>query len=430
MDTTMTSTGQDTPNEPLAGLLRSALRNLYDPSALRQSPLIAALGLSDADDAAAALRQALIAAVQELRPRSDTPADTQLWRVYEVLLYRYVQRATQVEVSDQLGLSVRHLSRIEHDALQELAARLPLREREVPGTGGGYDATISLDQEVAWLGASEGAQRVDLGLALQGVRQLVRPLAAQHGVTLRLEPGAGRLTPLAVHQVALRQILVGLLSAAIRRAPGGTVRLSAGVEGATAWLAVRCTPGQPPEGAPTAAPHNGGLQVWRDLVQACGGEVEVDEAGAAFGARVRLPAVVQAPVLVIDDNPATLDLLRRYASGTRYRVVGCQTLPEALALAPDVAPKLIVLDVMMPDMDGWEALGRLRQHPLTQHVPVIICTILYEQELALSLGASGYLRKPFTREAFLASLDQLSPGEPDLGPRRGDRAGPASGPST
>ncbi len=85
---------------------------------------------------------------------------------------------------------------------------------------------------------------------------------------------------------------------------------------------------------------------------------------------------------------------------------------------------------MMPDMDGWEALGRLRQHPLTQHVPVIICTILYEQELALSLGASGYLRKPFTREAFLAALDQLSPGEPDLGPRRGDRAGPASGPST
>ncbi|MEN6479139.1 MAG: response regulator [Anaerolineales bacterium] len=407
----MTQAGHLTADEPLIGTLRSALRNLYDPAALRQSPLIALLGLGSGTDPAAALRQELIAAVHALRPQSDTPADTQLWRMYEVLLYRYVQRATQVEVADQLGLSARHLSRIERDALRELSERLFQPEPSAGTVPAEYG--LSLGQEVSWLGASETANMVDLGLALQDVRQLVRPLAAQHGVVVHIEGGGAALPPLAVHLVALRQILVGSLSGAIRRMQGGQVILTTGQEGVWTWLAVHSQPDQAVADPALADADNGGLQVWRDLVRACGGEVEIDErSGGWFSARVRLPSVVQSPVLVIDDNPATLDLLRRYASGTRYRIVGTQTLPEALAVVPELSPHVIVLDVMMPDIDGWEALGRLRQHPLTQSIPVIICTILQEEELALSLGASAYLRKPLTREAFLMALDRVDPAVP------------------
>lgn len=82
-------------------------------------------------------------------------------------------------------------------------------------------------------------------------------------------------------------------------------------------------------------------------------------------------------------------------------------------MAQESPPRIIVLDVMMPEIDGWEVLGRLRQHPLTSHIPIIICTILAEEELALSLGASGFLRKPVSREAFLGALDLAGPEGPE-----------------
>jgi len=69
-------------------------------------------------------------------------------------------------------------------------------------------------------------------------------------------------------------------------------------------------------------------------------------------------------------------------------------------------PQIIVLDVMMPQTDGWRVLSRLRQHPLTSNIPVIVCTILAQEALALSLGANAFLRKPVTRQAFLAALDR------------------------
>jgi CheY-like chemotaxis protein len=99
-------------------------------------------------------------------------------------------------------------------------------------------------------------------------------------------------------------------------------------------------------------------------------------------------------------------MLERYTSDTRYRVVGTQDPEKALSLAESVSPQIIVLDVMMPQVDGWRVLGRLRQHPLTEHIPVIVCSILAQEELAFSLGASGFVRKPVTRQNFLAALDQ------------------------
>ena len=63
---------------------------------------------------------------------------------------------------------------------------------------------------------------------------------------------------------------------------------------------------------------------------------------------------------------------------------------------------------MMPQLDGWELLGRLRQHPRTSYIPIVVHTILPQEELALSLGASAFIQKPVTRQAFLAALDQLT----------------------
>jgi CheY-like chemotaxis protein len=100
-------------------------------------------------------------------------------------------------------------------------------------------------------------------------------------------------------------------------------------------------------------------------------------------------------------------LFQRYASGTRYRVVGTRDAEAAPALAARLSPAAIVLDVMMPQLDGWEVLARLRQHPATASLPIVVCTILPQEELALSLGASGFIRKPVTQQMFLDALEHL-----------------------
>jgi CheY-like chemotaxis protein len=127
-----------------------------------------------------------------------------------------------------------------------------------------------------------------------------------------------------------------------------------------------------------------------------------------------LPIVEGVPILVIDDNADTLRLLQRYLSGTRYHFMGARDPEQALAMTKQTMPRVIVMDVMMSGVDGWELLGRLRTHPATRNVPVIVCTILPHEPLALTLGAAGFLRKPVSRDAFLAALNRHA-GSPSKG---------------
>ena len=145
------------------------------------------------------------------------------------------------------------------------------------------------------------------------------------------------------------------------------------------------------------------------LVTLSGGTLELaaEDAHRPFCARAHFPAVEQATVLVIDDNLDTLQLLSRYLEGTRYRFAGTPEPQRALELAEQLAPQIIILDVMLPGMDGWELLARLRGHPRTHNVPIIVCTILPHEDVALALGAAALLRKPVTQMEFLAALDRL-----------------------
>jgi CheY-like chemotaxis protein len=128
--------------------------------------------------------------------------------------------------------------------------------------------------------------------------------------------------------------------------------------------------------------------------------------GQPFAAKISLPTLGQTTVLVIDDNADTRQLFRRYLSGSHYRFVGGSSAEEGLALALEVVPQLIVLDVMMPGQDGWTLLGQLREHPQTDHIPVIVSTILPQEELALDLGAADFIRKPVSQTALLSALDR------------------------
>ena len=103
-------------------------------------------------------------------------------------------------------------------------------------------------------------------------------------------------------------------------------------------------------------------------------------------------------VLVIDDDPATRDLLSRFLSKEGFAVRVADDGRSGLALAEALKPRVILLDVTMPRMDGWSVLRSLKENPHLAAIPVVMCTIIDEQNLGFSLGASDYILKPVNWE--------------------------------
>ncbi|GHV36944.1 hypothetical protein FACS1894187_12520 [Synergistales bacterium] len=107
-------------------------------------------------------------------------------------------------------------------------------------------------------------------------------------------------------------------------------------------------------------------------------------------------------VLIVDDERANLLLLNQILSG-EYRVFTAKSGAEALSRAENESPDLILLDIMMPDMSGFDVLKQLKEDPATQDIPVIIVTGLTgtdDEEKGFSLGAVDYITKPF-KEAIV-----------------------------
>jgi CheY-like chemotaxis protein len=114
-------------------------------------------------------------------------------------------------------------------------------------------------------------------------------------------------------------------------------------------------------------------------------------------------------VLVIDDERATHDLLGRELSAKGYRVLHALGGREGLQLAREARPDAIMLDVVMPEMDGWTVLRRLKADPELRDIPVVLVTILGDREMGYALGAADYLTKPINTDALLQVLSRFMP---------------------
>ena len=403
------------------GDLRSALHYLYDPDQLRRSPLASLFGVSGFD-AASALQRILTDAVEALQPGADEPPQSRAWRIYDALVYRYVRRFERDVVADQLGISGRQLRREQRAALEVLADHLwkqyglaakaegalnegALNPASTALSSG--EATQAKAEAPAWLRDLPPEKPAALRQVLQATLDLARPLSRQW--TVRLEGVlAEELHDLAVPQVALRHALLSLLGIAIPRSSGGSVD---GLRCACRRYDRAChhLNGVGAEAGPLSEREINSLDVARHLADAAGGALVFDtELGVQpFSARLTLPILERVPVLVVDDNADVLQLFERYVSGTRYCLTVTHEPKQALRMAQALEPQIIVLDVMMPEVDGWELLAQLRQQPETADTAVIICTVLPQEALALGLGADAFLQKPVSQEDFLFALDRM-----------------------
>ncbi len=112
-------------------------------------------------------------------------------------------------------------------------------------------------------------------------------------------------------------------------------------------------------------------------------------------------------VLVVEDTPSEMELLSHYLRESGYAVINAISAQEALNKAIELKPDVIVTDVVMPGMSGFELCRSLKKHPATEKVPIIICSSK-GQEIdrlwGMRQGADVYITKPFTREQLVRAV--------------------------
>ncbi len=408
--------------------VRSALNYLYEPDQLRRSPLAALLGIPDRIDAPATLQKLLISAIDRLKPASDNPAYAGAWQMHDLLYLRYVRGYAREEVAGNLGISDRQLSREQRTAIEALA--LILWEEKSDASGGAGSAPPQLvagaqkgdaatDAAAAATEAAEAADHLWVealpidtpaaaSLILQSVLELLAPLLVQKRVRLHYQPHDS-FRDMFVPPNAVRQSLLVVLNWMIPLAPGQQITLAPRVDGGRLVVAATIPlPAHMARDAFAAGALPPGIGVLQQLLEHNGGSHALEATESSLTVSFSIPALAQIPVLMIDDNPDTIRLFERYLQETRYALVGATQPAEIERLVARHQPRIIILDVMMPEVDGWELLVRLRQYLDTTETIIFVCSILPLGDLARSLGANGFLQKPVAPHLLMQELNAQS----------------------
>ena len=112
-------------------------------------------------------------------------------------------------------------------------------------------------------------------------------------------------------------------------------------------------------------------------------------------------------VVVIDDDPGARELLTVHLQSAGVAVRTAETGAAGVAAVRETLPAAVILDIRLPDMDGWQLLRLLKDDPTTAPIPVIVVSVVDERGRGIAMGAARYLVKPVTREPLLQAMTDL-----------------------
>jgi CheY-like chemotaxis protein len=402
--------------------VRASLAHLYDAAYLQTHPWIGLPGShTHVDDVTRAqrVRRLLLDCIEALRPQDDRAHPATAARAYVILSFRYVDGLSMEEIAEKLSLSRRQVYREHEKGIEAIASLLADKYDHLTEPA----SATAVEAEVDRLRRTVAVESLSVAELLRTVVAMLEPLGRETG--LRIELRVDEPLPLVqADRVHVRQALISLLTYAVDIARTDVAQATIHVDAVACGPGVRVTidvasvrrapcisgPEEPPCVEVTIA---------RSLIEAQGGSVDI-RAGVGWQVITVLPAVHdQTIVLVIDDNADMVELFRRFLGGHHVKVVGVSDSDRALALSAELRPNVIVIDLMMPSLDGWDVLQQLKSRPETRSIPVIVCSVLNEAKLALAMGASGYLTKPVNQTEFLAVaqhwLGPLTAAQPSMG---------------
>lgn len=401
-----------------ATYVADAYQNLYDLVYLRTHPLISVI-LRDEElslkERGWKLHQMLLSAVEELAPGPNTPPFSHAWRRYQLLTLRYIEGLDSLSVAKRLSISRRQYFRVQKSAIDDVARILWDRHvgalspveavEEYVLQPSGREAESQLLQ-VESSRVKEAQPQTKIAHTVHDALEVLGDVIRRHNLQVATAFGED-LPEIAVDRSLFRQVLLGALGYLVEHLHGAVLRLSATDQMNYIALVIES---QPPVSL-TPDLRMAAEQKLQSLAEiATLGNCHIFllySEETLHGFELQLPPVLRTTILVVDDNEDVLDLFKRWLVSHQYQVVVARTAAEALDLAQRFHPAVITLDLMMPQQDGWDLMKMLRQTPETRDIPIIVCSVLKQRELALLLGAADFLEKPITEEALLDVLDAL-----------------------
>jgi CheY-like chemotaxis protein len=254
-------------------------------------------------------------------------------------------------------------------------------------------------------GGSRRTDQVDLAEVLSSVGDLLKPLCSRNGVSLRADLSV-RFPALVCSRVALRQALLTILSTVVGAAAPGPVDVALSTRAGR--MVIRVTAVLDAAVRPRPPTLDRGLP----FVEALQGTLNMTTSGSPerISVEFAFPTSHGTSLLVVDNNPDFIRLVDRYVGGHGWEIVGAPDTDRASALLGQIRPTAILLDLVIPERDGWEFLVALKDAPETRDIPVIVCSVVREPEVALSLGATACLQKPIDQKQLLTVLQEVTAG--------------------
>lgn len=388
-----------TPPEEFVDLVKDALEHLYDFPYLERHPLgQRALATRRSTELPGQhLRKKLLAVIESLSPQAGVPFRSPQARLHNVIRLRYVEGMTVQETAHELRVSLRQTYRDLRRGEESIAAVLWVQQANTD--------TRQSPSAVALSSVEAELEQLKLRVQLTGLRSLIKDaqkaverLALQQAVDFNVELPTESVT-VSTDPVVARQVLVNLFSHTVQQAQAGTVKLVLTADNAQTALNLRYKP-------ETKTTDQSAANLAIELAERLGWDIRQEEQGAIRVVTLQI-SVYGPTILVIDDNQGLVDLLNHFLTDHACRVVAAASGQEGLQLAQQFRPDAVILDIMMPEMDGWELLQRLRGYRTLAETPIIICSVFNDPELAYSLGASLFLPKPISRDKVLTALQQV-----------------------